>query len=98
MIPAVLMAALGLGGSSAAALAFSDEPAPDGPGMQRQFSDPDEAVENLASSAAGQSGTAVSTGDQIPSGARPAPLAPATSGDAEPINPGWPAWMIWHQQ
>jgi hypothetical protein len=96
MVPAVLIAALSLGSSSGAALAFSDEPVPDG--MQSQFSDPDEAVENLANRAVGQSGTEVSAGDQIPTGAKPAPLAPATPGDGEPVNPGWPAWMIWHQQ
>ena len=98
MIPAVLIVALGLGLSSAAALAFSDEPTPDGPGVQNQFSDPDEAVDNLANGAAGGSGTEVSTGNQIPSGAQPAQATPAGPADAEPINPAWPAWMVWHQQ
>jgi hypothetical protein len=97
MIPAALMAALGLGLSSAAALAFSDRPAPDGPSIQSQFNDPDEAVENLANGAAGGSGTEVSTGNQVPSGAQPVQAAPAPA-DAEPINPAWPAWMVWHEQ
>jgi hypothetical protein len=97
MIPAALIAGLSLGLSSAAALAFSNEPAPDGPGVQSQFSDPDEAVDNLADGAAGGSGTEVSTGNQTPSGAQPAQAAPAAPGDAEPVNPAWPAWMVWHQ-
>jgi hypothetical protein len=97
VIPAVLMAVLGLGLSSVAALAFSDAPAPDGPGIQSQFNDPDEAVENLANGAAGGSGTEISGGAQIPSGA-PAQAAPAVPADAEPVNPAWPAWMVWHQQ
>ena len=87
---------LGLGGASA--FAFSNEPAPDGPGVQSQFSDPDEAVENLANGAAGGSGTDVSTGEQIPSGARATRLAPPSPQDAEPVNPSWPAWTVWHQQ
>ena len=93
-----LFSAVSLALASGAALAFSDEPAPSGPGMQSQFSDPDEAVDNLANAAAGQSGTSVSTGAQIPTGARPAALAQPSAGDAEPANPGWPAWMVWHQQ
>ena len=83
---------------SASAFAFSDEPAPDGPGVQSQFSDPDAAVDNLADSAKGGSGTEVSTGDQIPSNSAARGPAPATSADAEPVNPSWPAWMVWHQQ
>jgi len=83
---------------SASAFAFSDEPSPDGPGVQSQFSDPDAAVDNLADSAKGGSGTEVSTGDQIPSNSAARGPAPATSADAEPVNPSWPAWMVWHQQ
>ena len=83
---------------SASAFAFSDEPSPEGPGVQRQFSDPDAAVDNLADSAKGGSGTEVSTGDQIPSNSAARGPAPATSADAEPVNPSWPAWMVWHQQ
>jgi hypothetical protein len=83
---------------SASAFAFTDEPAPDGPGVQSQFSDPDAAVDNLADSAKGGSGTEVSTGDQIPSNSAARGPAPATSADAEPVNPSWPAWMVWHQQ
>jgi hypothetical protein len=95
---AAVFSALALALSSAAALAFSDEPAPSGPGAQSQFSDPDEAVENLANSAAGGNGTEVSTGGQVPSGGASAQLAKPAPQDAEPINPGWPAWMVWHQQ
>ena len=94
----IAFAAAALALSSAGALAFSNEPAPDGPGVQSQFSDPDEAVESLANSAAGQTGTAVSTGNQIPSGPHAANLAQPSPQDAEPINPGWPAWMVWHNQ
>jgi hypothetical protein len=94
----IVLAAAALALSSPAALAFSNEPAPDGPGVQSQFSDPDEAVENLANGAAGQTGTAISTGNQIPSGAGAANLAQPSPQDAEPLNPGWPAWMVWHQQ
>src|SRR4051812_10215999 len=83
---------------SAAALAFSDDPAPDGPGVQSQFSDPDAAVDHLTDSAKDGSGTEVSTGDQIPSNSAARGPAPATSADAEPVNPSWPAWMVWHQQ
>ena len=83
---------------SASAFAFSDEPAPDGPGVQSQFSDPDAAVDNLADGAKGGSGTEVSTGDQIPSNSAARGPVPATSADAEPVNPSWPAWMVWHQQ
>jgi len=93
-----LFSALSLALASSAALAFSDEPAPTGSGVQSQFSDPDAAVDNLANAAAGQSGTSVSTGTQIPAGARPAALAQPSAADAEPANPGWPAWMVWHQQ
>jgi hypothetical protein len=91
-----LFSALSLALASGAALAFSDQPAPSGPDMQSQFSDPDAAVDNLANAAAGQTGASVSTGTQIPAGARPAPLAQPSAADAEPINPGWPAWMVWH--
>jgi hypothetical protein len=92
-----LFSALSLALASPAALAFSSEPAPSGPGMQSQFSDPDAAMDNLADSAAGQTGTALSTGTQIPAGAHPAALARPSPRDAEPVNPGWPAWMVWHQ-
>jgi hypothetical protein len=91
-------AALLLAFSSASALAFSDEPAPSGPGAQSQFSDPDTAVDNLADTAQGGSGTAASTGQQIPSNSAARGPAPASAQDAEPVNPAWPAWMVWHQQ
>ncbi|GAB2177343.1 hypothetical protein [Dongia sp. agr-C8] len=92
-----LFSALALGLASAAALAFSDTPAP-GPGAQSQYSDPDEVLENLANGATGENGTVLSTGGQYPSGARPAQTLPASPEDAEPVNSGWPAWMIWHQR
>jgi hypothetical protein len=96
-IAAAAISALALGFLSGSAFAFSDEPAPDGPGAQSQFSDPDAAIENLANSASGGSGTDMTTGAQLPSGAGAARVAPAAPGDAEPVNPGWPAWMVWHQ-
>jgi hypothetical protein len=98
MLAAAAVSALSLALTSASALAFSDEPAPDGPSAQSQFSDPDEAVDNLADTAQGGAGTAVSTGDQIPSNSAADSPAPATAQDAEPVNPAWPAWMVWHQQ
>jgi hypothetical protein len=84
--------------SAASARAFSSGPAPDGPGVQSQFSDPDAAVDDLADRAQGGSGTAASTGTQIPSNSAAPGPAPATAQDAEPVNPAWPAWMVWHQQ
>ena len=98
MVATATVSALAMVFAAGAALAFSDEPAPDGPGVQSQFSDPDEAVDNLANAAAGQTGTGLSTGTQIPAGAHAAQLPSPTAGDAEPVNPGWPAWMVWHQQ
>src|SRR5690349_15677970 len=95
---AAVLAVLSVVLASSTALAFSDEPAPSGPAVQSQFSDPDEAVENLANSAAGGNGTQATTGAQIPSGGPSAPLAQPSAQDAEPVNPGWPAWMVWHQQ
>jgi len=83
---------------SPAAFAFSNEPAPNGPGVQSQFSDPDAAVDRLADTAQGGAGTAVSHGDQIPSNSAARGPARATAADAEPANPTWPAWMVWHQQ
>ena len=95
---AAVLSLLSLAFAGGAALALSDEPAPTGAAVQSQFNDPDEAVENLANSAAGQNGTEVSTGSQLPSGGPSAPLAQPSPQDAEPVNPGWPAWMVWHQQ
>ena len=83
---------------SASAFAFSGEPVPSGPGVQSQFADPDEAIDHLADSAAGGSGTGLSTGSQTPSGTSLQAIPPATAQDAEPVNPNWPAWMVWHQQ
>jgi hypothetical protein len=84
--------------SSASAFAFSDEPAPSGSGVQSQFSDPDAAVDNLADTAQGGSGTEVSNGAQLPSDSAARLPAAASRQDAEPINPAWPVWMVWHQQ
>jgi hypothetical protein len=93
-----LASALTLAFANASAFAFSDQAAPSGPDVQSQFSDPDEAVDNLADSAQGGGGTAVSTGTQIPSNSAARGPAPASAQDAEPVNPAWPAWMVWHQQ
>jgi hypothetical protein len=95
---AAAVSALSLALASSAALAFSDEPAPDGPGVQSQFNDPDAAVDNLADSAAGQNGTELSTGSQLPADLGTAQSLPAAPEDAEPVNPAWPAWTVWHQQ
>jgi hypothetical protein len=95
---AAVFSALALAFAGSAALAFSDAPAPSGPGAPGEFSDPDEAVDNLADSAAGGNGTGLSTGAQTPSGTHAAQLARPSPQDAEPLNPGWPAWMVWHQQ
>jgi len=66
-LPAVsAFSAVALAMASTAAFAFSDEPAPSGPGAQSQFSDPDEAVDNLADSAQGAGGTEVSTAPSFP--------------------------------
>jgi hypothetical protein len=92
------LSAVSLALGSLPALAFSDESAPSGPGVQSQFSDPDEGVENLANGASGQNGTEISTGGQLPAGASTARTPAASAADAEPVNPGWPAWMVWHQQ
>ena len=94
---AAVLGALALPLGSAAALAFSDVPGPSGSNAQSQFTDPDEAVENLANGG-GSSGTEIGTGAQVPSGAVLGKSPPATALDAEPINPAWPAWMVWHQQ
>src|SRR3954469_16994492 len=91
-------ALLSIAAFSASAFAFSNQSAPDGPGVQSQFSDPDAAVDNLADKAQGGSGTAGSTGAQTPSNSAARGPAAATAADAEPVNPGWPAWMVWHQQ
>src|SRR5262245_39807735 len=98
MLATVVFSALSLALFSASALAFSGEPIPDGPGVQNQFSDPDEAVEHMVNGAGGRAGTEISAGTQIPSGAGPVQPRAATQQDAEPVNPGWPAWMVWHQQ
>jgi hypothetical protein len=98
LVAAAAVSALALALTSASAFAFSDEAAPSGPGAKSQFSDPDEAVDHLADSAQGGSGTAVSHGSQFPSSSTARGPAPAGPQDAEPINPTWPAWMVWHQQ
>ena len=95
---AAAVSALSIALFSASAFAFSDEPTPTGPGVQSQFADPDEAIDHLAASAAGGSGTALSTGSQTPSGVGVQSLPPASAQDAEPVNPKWPAWMVWHQR
>ncbi len=97
MLFAAALSVMSLAASGAAALAFTDTPAPRGPGAQQQFSDPDDAVENLANGGAGSGGTAISTGAQTSSGATAAPAPAPAPGDAEPVNPNWPAWMVWHQ-
>lgn len=98
LLVAAAFSAVAVAVFSVSAFAFSDEPAPSGPSVQSQFSDPDAAVDNLADGAQGGTGTAVSTGTQIPSNSAARGPAPASSADAEPVNPSWPAWMVWHQR
>ena len=97
MMLTAALAVLSLALSGVAAFALTDAPAPSGPDAQSQFTDPDEAVENLANGGSESGGTEVSTGAQIPSGAAAAPAPASAPGDAEPVNPSWPAWMVWHQ-
>ena len=98
MIAAAAVSALSIALFSASAFAFSDEPTPTGPGVRSQFADPDTAIDRLANGAAGGSSTEVSTGSQTPSGVAEQGLPPVSAQDAEPVNPNWPAWMVWHQR
>ncbi|HVM85167.1 MAG TPA: hypothetical protein VMW18_14850 [Candidatus Binatia bacterium] len=84
-----------LAATAGPALAWSTSSAPDDPSVSSQFSDPDETVDNLANGSSG-GGTDLSVQSNGDGSARILPAAPKP-GDAEPVNPGWPAWMVWHQ-
>jgi len=81
------------------AFAFSGDSTNYDPSVQSQFADPDEAMDNLANSAAGSGGTQLSVqADGRSESAHNVTLPAATPSDAEPVNPSWPMWMQWHQQ
>jgi len=77
-------------------VAWSTISAPDDPSVSAQFSDPDETVDNLANGSSG-GGTNLSVQNDGDGSAHTLLLAPQP-GDAEPVNPDWPSWMVWHQR
>jgi hypothetical protein len=84
--------------SAVPALAFGTDSTPYDPSVQSQFSDPDEAIDNLADPSGGH-GTALSVQTDGSGSAGTGVAVPAASpADAEPVNPAWPMWMTWHQQ
>jgi hypothetical protein len=85
-----------LAGASSPAFAWGADSAPQDPSVASQFSDPDEAVENLANGGA-SGGTQLSVQSGGSGSAHTVTLPAATPNDAEPVNPGWPMWMTWHQ-
>jgi hypothetical protein len=92
---------------AAPALAWSTGSAPTGGALSEQFSDPDEAVDNIANGAQGGGGTELSVGGlNQGNGASDGAISGAgafgssitvKNTNAEPVNPGWPLWMTWHQ-
>src|SRR5262245_49703856 len=84
-----------LGFAAGPAFAWSTDSTTYGPSVQSQFSDPDEAIENLADPSSG-AGTALSVQSNGAGSAHPVTSAPDPA-NAEPVNPGWPMWMTWHQ-
>lgn len=93
----LLAAPLLLAASAGSALAWSDDPQTPDPSISSQFQDPDSTVDNLANPASNGNGTTLSTESNGPGSAHPIDVAPNPA-DAEPVNPGWPMWMTWHQQ
>jgi hypothetical protein len=67
------------------------------PSVSSQFSDPDDAVDNLANGGGG-GGTDLSVQSNGTGSAHPIAAPAPDPADAEPVNPGWPMWMTWHQQ
>ena len=67
------------------------------PSVQSQFADPDAAIDNLANSSSGGGGADLSVESNGTGSAHVMTPAPAGPADAEPVNPGWPMWMTWHQ-
>jgi hypothetical protein len=86
-----------LSAASAPAFAWGTDTTTYDPSVQSQFSDPDEAVENIANGGGG-GGTELSVQNDGNGSARSVALPAPTASDAEPANPGWPMWMTWHQQ
>jgi hypothetical protein len=85
-------------GAVTPAQAWSGDSTTYDPSVQSQFVDPDAAMDNLANSSSGASGTDLSVQSNGTGSAHAATHAPANPADAEPVNPGWPLWMQWHQQ
>jgi hypothetical protein len=67
------------------------------PSVRSQFSDPDDAVDNLANGGSG-GGTDLSVESNGAGSAHSVTTPAPDPADAEPVNPGWPMWMTWHQQ
>ena len=91
----VLVPAVG----SAPALSWSSGAGSDSSGSgadAAQPSDPDDAVENFANPSVAGQATELSVQTEGAGSARPVETKPSAS-DAEPVNPGWPMWMVWHQ-
>jgi len=84
-------------GAATPAFAWGTDSTTYDPSVQSQFVDPDEAIDNLANSSAGGSGTELSLQGNGSASAHVMTPAPAGPADAEPVNPGWPMWMTWHQ-
>ena len=96
--PLLLTLPLLLAGAASPAFALTDDSTARDASVQSQFTDPDEAMDNLANSSAGGSGTQLSVqGNSSGSAHAVTPAAPDPA-DAEPVNPAWPMWMTWHQQ
>jgi hypothetical protein len=66
--------------------------------VQSQFSDPDEVMDNVANGGGGGGGTDLSVQSNGTDSAHPLATPAPDPADAEPVNPGWPMWMTWHQQ
>ncbi len=79
------------------AFAWGTDTSTSDPSTTSQFTDPDEALDNLANPAAANGGTELSVQTDGSGSAHTITTAPDPA-DAEPVNPAWPMWMQWHQQ
>ena len=79
------------------AFAWGTDSVPTDPSVASQFADPDDAVDNIANGGGGGGGTELSVQNNGNGSAHAVTLPAPTSVDAEPVNPGWPMWMTWHQ-
>ena len=93
----LLAAPLLLAGAATPAFAWGNDSTTYDPSVQSQFSDPDEAVDNLANPSGGKGGTDLSVESGGTGSAHAVALPAPDPADAEPVNPGWPMWMTWHQ-